>query len=277
FVNRGLTYEDIRPFAPKLIVDRLLAEGRHELPRAPREGTDRGIPGDATRARGGQGPDRPDHGRLPRDRWLEGGVPARRHPRHPDRIPGQGARRLPGIPGLAEFRPPLCRLRRTDRTHGDGEAARGVRGPDPGSRHEHPVRLDPRRAPARRVFSDPRSAVQGEHQLDPARDPRRRHEGAGERGEHEEGRSALPRGPPRLRKGQELTMPREESILLARLVYELAVEFGTVRVTWEDHGPHHIDLEGGWIWKSMEHWEAWQLLASDLDPGFHKALNRYVD
>src|SRR5207302_3928113 len=69
---------------------------------------------------------------------------------------------------------------------------------------------------------------------------------------------------PRLRKGQELAMPREESILLARLVYELAVEFGTVRVTWEDHGPHHIDLEGGWIWKSMEHWEAWQLLASDL-------------
>jgi hypothetical protein len=27
----------------------------------------------------------------------------------------------------------------------------------------------------------------------------------------------------------------------------------------------------------MEHWEAWQLLASDLDSGFHKALNRYVD
>ena len=69
----------------------------------------------------------------------------------------------------------------------------------------------------------------------------------------------------------------EGSVLLARLVYELAVEFGTVRVTWEDHGPHHIDLEGSWTWKSMEHWEAWQLLASDLDPGFHKALNRYVD
>ena len=69
----------------------------------------------------------------------------------------------------------------------------------------------------------------------------------------------------------------EGSVLLARLVYELAVEFGTVRVTWEDHGPHYIDLEGSWTWKSMEHWEAWQLLASDLDPGFHKALNRYVD
>ncbi len=83
--------------------------------------------------------------------------------------------------------------------------------------------------------------------------------------------------PPRLRKGHELTMPKEESVLLARIVYELAVEFGTVRVGWEDHGPHHIDLEGSWTWKSMEHWEAWQLLTADVDPGFHKALNRYVD
>ena len=83
--------------------------------------------------------------------------------------------------------------------------------------------------------------------------------------------------PRRLRKGDELTMPKEESVLLARLVYELAVEFGTVRVTWEDLGAHHIELEGAWTWKSMEHWEAWQLLTSDVDPSFHKALNRYVD
>src|SRR2546427_117468 len=66
--------------------------------------------------------------------------------------------------------------------------------------------------------------------------------------------------PRRLRKGEELAMLPEGSVLLARLVYELAVEFGTVRVTWEDHGPHYIDLEGSWTWKSMEHWEAWQLL-----------------
>src|SRR3989441_508363 len=83
--------------------------------------------------------------------------------------------------------------------------------------------------------------------------------------------------PRRLRKGDELAMPKEESVLLARLVYELAIEFGTVRVTWDDHGPHHLDLEGAWTWKSMEHWEAWQLMVSDLDPGIHKALNRYVD
>src|SRR3989475_253022 len=83
--------------------------------------------------------------------------------------------------------------------------------------------------------------------------------------------------PRRLRKGDELAMPKEESVLLARLVYELAIEFGTVRVTWEDHGPHHLDLEGAWTWKSMEHWEAWQLMVSDLDPGIHKALNQYVD
>src|SRR6058998_3643404 len=79
------------------------------------------------------------------------------------------------------------------------------------------------------------------------------------------------------RKGDELAMPKEESVLLARLVYELAIEFGTVRLTWEDHGPHHLDLEGAWTWKSMEHWEAWQLRVSDLDPSIHKALNRYVD
>ena len=83
--------------------------------------------------------------------------------------------------------------------------------------------------------------------------------------------------PRRLRKGDELAMPKEESVLLARLVYELAIEFGTVRVTWEDHGPHHLDLEGAWTWKSMEHWEAWQLMVSDVDPGIHKALNRYMD
>jgi hypothetical protein len=83
--------------------------------------------------------------------------------------------------------------------------------------------------------------------------------------------------PPRLRKGHELTMPKEDSVLLARVIYELAVEFGTVRVAWDDRGPHHIDLDGAWTWKSMEHWEAWQLLTSDVDSGFHKALNRYVD
>jgi hypothetical protein len=83
--------------------------------------------------------------------------------------------------------------------------------------------------------------------------------------------------PRRLRKGDELTMPRDESILLGRIVYEIAIEFGSIRVGWEDHGPHFLDLEGAWSWKSMEHWEASELLCADLDPGFHKALNRYVD
>ncbi len=72
-------------------------------------------------------------------------------------------------------------------------------------------------------------------------------------------------------------MPEEESVLLARVVYELAIEFGSVRLSWDDHGPHHLDLDGAWTWKSMEHWEAWQLLCSDFDVGFHKALSRSVD
>src|SRR3989475_12145776 len=52
--------------------------------------------------------------------------------------------------------------------------------------------------------------------------------------------------PRRLRKGEELAMLPEGSVLLARLVYELAVEFVTVRVKWVDHGRHFYELEGSW-------------------------------
>src|SRR5437879_12393365 len=52
--------------------------------------------------------------------------------------------------------------------------------------------------------------------------------------------------PRRLRKGEELAMLPAGSVLLARRVYELAVEFGTVRATWEDRGPPYSDLEGAW-------------------------------
>lgn len=92
-----------------------------------------------------------------------------------------------------------------------------------------------------------------------------------------EGLSALRiQHPHRLRKGDEVTIPKEEAVLLARVVYELAVEFGKVRVAWNDSGAHHLDLEGEWTWKSMEHWEDFQLLCSDTDRGFSKALSRYV-
>ena len=82
--------------------------------------------------------------------------------------------------------------------------------------------------------------------------------------------------PHRLRKGDNLEMPREESVLLARVLYELAVEFGIVRVSWNDGREHHIDLDGAWSWKGMEHWEAWQVLCADHVEGLHKALSRYV-
>src|SRR5205807_3403217 len=51
FVNLGQTYEDIRKFDAKWMVDRLLAEASRELPRTPREAADRGLPGAAARAR----------------------------------------------------------------------------------------------------------------------------------------------------------------------------------------------------------------------------------
>ncbi|HYM40187.1 MAG TPA: PIN domain-containing protein [Thermoplasmata archaeon] len=92
-----------------------------------------------------------------------------------------------------------------------------------------------------------------------------------------EGLSALRiQYPRRLRKGDEASMPREETVLLARVLYELAVEFGRARVAWNDAGAHHLDLEGAWTWKSMEHWEAFQLLGSDRDRGFDKIMTRYI-
>ncbi len=92
-----------------------------------------------------------------------------------------------------------------------------------------------------------------------------------------EGLSALRiQHPRRLRKGDEVSLPREETVLLARVLYELAVEFGKIRIAWNDGGAHHLDLEGSWTWKSMEHWEAFQLLCSDQDRGFDKAMSRYI-
>ncbi len=93
-----------------------------------------------------------------------------------------------------------------------------------------------------------------------------------------EGLSALRvQHPRRLHKGDEIEIPKEETVLLARVVYELAVEFGKVRVSWNEGGAHHMDLEGEWTWKSMEHWEAFQLLCSDTDRAFFKAMGRYTD
>ena len=92
-----------------------------------------------------------------------------------------------------------------------------------------------------------------------------------------EGLSALRiQHPRRLHKGDEVSAPKEETVLLARALYELAIEFGKVRVAWNDGGAHHLDLEGGWTWKSMEHWEDFQLLCSDRDRGFDKAMDRYI-
>ena len=54
--------------------------------------------------------------------------------------------------------------------------------------------------------------------------------------------------PHRLRKGDEIRIPKEETVLLARVVYELAVEFGKLRVAWDEGGAHHLDLVGEWTW-----------------------------
>jgi len=84
--------------------------------------------------------------------------------------------------------------------------------------------------------------------------------------------------PRRLRKGFDVTMPPGEEVLLARVLYELAVEFGEIRVSWRDKNKENfIDLDGGWQWKNMEHWESWQILCQSHSQGFHKAIGRLDD
>src|SRR2546427_8898529 len=172
FVNVGQTYKDIRRFETKWMVDRLLAEAYREFRGAPRERADRGVPGGVTRPRRDQGSYRPVDGGVDRHRRLEGGISARGDPRDADVVSGEGPGGLAGIPGLAELGAAVRGLRRADRAHGDRAAPRRIRGHHPRGRHEHPVCIDPRGTPPRRVPPDPRAAVQGERQLDPPLDPR---------------------------------------------------------------------------------------------------------
>src|SRR5207249_10179074 len=109
----------IRRFDAEWMVDRLLAEAYREFPRTPRERADRGVPGAAARPRRDQGPRRSVHGGVDRHGRVEGGISARRDPRHGDVVSGEGPGGFAGISGLAELRPALCGLRLAERTHGE--------------------------------------------------------------------------------------------------------------------------------------------------------------
>src|SRR5207302_11293458 len=107
----------------------------------------------------------------PPTRRIAGGVPSRGDPRYADRVPPEGPGILPGLPGLADLGAPMRGVRRTDRPHRDGPAPRRIRGPHPRRRHEHPLRLDPPRASARRPPSPPRAPPPPPHPLHPPRPP----------------------------------------------------------------------------------------------------------
>ncbi len=67
-----------------------------------------------------------------------------------------------------------------------------------------------------------------------------------------------------------------DTILLGRIIYELAVEFGIIEISWKEHGRvHHLELDSGWQWKNMGHWENWQLLVSGYDHNLFKELSSY--
>ncbi len=82
--------------------------------------------------------------------------------------------------------------------------------------------------------------------------------------------------PKMLRNGYDLRQPKGETILLSRILYELAVEFGVIEISWTENGRlHYIELDSCWQWKNMGHWENWQLLCSGYDNQFFKKVNGF--
>jgi len=84
--------------------------------------------------------------------------------------------------------------------------------------------------------------------------------------------------PKMLKNGYQLKQSNGNTVLLGRILYELAVEFGIIEITWKEHGRYHfLELDAGWQWKNMGHWENWQLLCSDFDHNFYRELDSYED
>ncbi|MFW6176633.1 MAG: PIN domain-containing protein [Thermoplasmatota archaeon] len=82
--------------------------------------------------------------------------------------------------------------------------------------------------------------------------------------------------PKMIKNGYEFHQLPGDTILLGRIIYELAVEFGIIELSWKEHGRYHyLELDSAWQWKNMEHWENWQLLCNGYDHNFFKELNEY--
>lgn len=82
--------------------------------------------------------------------------------------------------------------------------------------------------------------------------------------------------PKMLKTGYDIQQQKGDTILLARIIYELAVEYGVIEISWKEHGRiHYIELDSGWQWKNMGHWENWQLLCNHYDNYFFREVNSY--
>lgn len=82
--------------------------------------------------------------------------------------------------------------------------------------------------------------------------------------------------PKMLRNGYDLHQLTGDTILLSRILYEIAVEFGVIEISWKEHGRlHFLELDSGWQWKNMGHWENWQMLCCGYDNYFFKKVNGF--
>ena len=82
------------------------------------------------------------------------------------------------------------------------------------------------------------------------------------------------RHPPRVKEGQILCQPYRCCVLLSRILYEVAVEFGSVHLCWnhEKYGSQYLELNGSWLWKDMSNWVRWEIKIGNSSSSVHKAL-----
>ncbi len=93
-----------------------------------------------------------------------------------------------------------------------------------------------------------------------------------------EGMSTLyAKNPSIVKQGNRLRPATQRCVLLSRVIYEIAVEFGSIDLYWnhEKYGSQHIELEGAWLWKDMSNWARWDVKAGNSSSTAGKTLDSY--
>jgi len=85
------------------------------------------------------------------------------------------------------------------------------------------------------------------------------------------------RNPATVKQGDRLRQGDKRCVLLARVLYEMAVEFGSIDLRWNDpkYGTLYVELEGSWLWKDMSNWVRWDIKSGNSSATAGRVLDTY--